>query len=70
LHKQHGSALIKTFILQGFRTFLQALKDFTICEFEQGPQNRRVFYPNVAKVEGIASPLLSMARSRLLRLHP
>ena len=45
LHKQHGLILLKTFILQGFRTFSQAFKDITICEFEQGLQNRRVVYP-------------------------
>ena len=28
----------KTLRLQGSLTFLQALKDFTICEFEQGPK--------------------------------
>ena len=42
LHKQHGSVLLKTFIRQGFYTFLQPFKDITNCEFEKGPQNRRV----------------------------
>ena len=46
LHKQHGSILLKTFILQGFRTFLQPFKDITNCEFEKSPQNSRVVYPS------------------------
>ena len=56
LHKQHGLILLKTFILQGLRTFSQAFKDITICEFEQGPQNRRVVYPSGKSRHGGTAP--------------
>jgi len=45
VHKQHGSVLLKAFILQGFYKFLQPFKDITNYELEKGPQNRRVVYP-------------------------